>query len=131
LALALILVPKFGIVGAAIGTAVPMLFVKGIVLPIYVCRTIGLPVQVYYFEIGKIVLPAAIVSAVCAAAIPLKEIQHLSSILVIGAGYSAIMIVTSMLALPRTDKASIVNAIGRGRIRKLPGGQTLLGSIGQ
>lgn len=50
LILSLILLRYYGIYGVALGTAVPMLFFKLVVQPIYVCRVIKLSLYKYYFE---------------------------------------------------------------------------------
>lgn len=51
LILSLLLVRKFGIIGVAVGTAVPMILIKLLVQPVYTCRLIGLSVRKYYLEI--------------------------------------------------------------------------------
>ncbi len=47
--LSLILVRKFGIMGVALGTAIPMVVIKFFVQPVYTCRAIRLNVYRYYF----------------------------------------------------------------------------------
>ncbi len=47
LALSLILVKPFGIVGVALGTAIPMLVIKLFVQPLYACQTAGIPLTDY------------------------------------------------------------------------------------
>jgi len=47
LALSLMLVGRFGLVGVALGTAIPMVLFKGVVQPIYICRVVKLPVLNY------------------------------------------------------------------------------------
>ena len=49
LLLSLILVRFYGLYGVAFGTAIPMIFIKLLVQPVYVCRTIDLPVLRYYW----------------------------------------------------------------------------------
>lgn len=46
--LSLILVQKFGILGVALGTAIPMFIIKLFVQPIYTCRSINLGIGRYY-----------------------------------------------------------------------------------
>jgi len=55
LILSIILVRKFGLIGVALGTAIPMVIVKLFIQPIYACRAIKLSIRKYYFEL--IVLP--------------------------------------------------------------------------
>lgn len=50
LILSLILVRKFGLIGVAVGTAIPMIIVKLFIQPVYVCRFINLNLREYYFS---------------------------------------------------------------------------------
>jgi O-antigen/teichoic acid export membrane protein len=49
LTLSVILVKRYGIFGVALGTAIPMLVMKTVVQPIYVCKVIGISFKEYYF----------------------------------------------------------------------------------
>lgn len=51
--LCLILVRYLGIVGVALGIAIPLVVSRVIVLPNYVCRNIGLPIGSYYKNLAK------------------------------------------------------------------------------
>ncbi len=51
LILSLLLVKKYGIVGVALGTAIPLIIIKFFVQPVYVCGLINLSLRKYYFEI--------------------------------------------------------------------------------
>ncbi len=53
--LSIVLLQKYGIVGVALGTAIPMLVVRLLIVPIYTCRKIGLSVVRYYLSIGPII----------------------------------------------------------------------------
>ena len=66
-ALSVYLARKYGIIGVALGTAIPMIILKLLVQPVYVCRHIGLPRTGYYMNIlgraaataaGAVLLPA-------------------------------------------------------------------------
>ena len=46
-ALSLILVSKYGLIGVAIGTAIPMLISKILVMPIYASKAIEIPLSIY------------------------------------------------------------------------------------
>ncbi len=48
LALSLLLVGSYGIVGVALGTTVPLLALRGVGLPVYLCRSVGLPFGHYF-----------------------------------------------------------------------------------
>lgn len=51
LLISLVLVKHYGIIGVAIGTAIPLVVIKLIVLPPYVCKCIDLPLKKYYLNI--------------------------------------------------------------------------------
>ncbi len=51
LVLSLILVKSYGLVGVALGTAIPMFIVKFFIQPVFVCHCIKLSVRRYYFSI--------------------------------------------------------------------------------
>ncbi len=59
LALSIYLAPRYGIIGVALGTAVPMLIIKLFIQPIYVSRLI----QVSILQYWKKILPPAVVAA--------------------------------------------------------------------
>lgn len=48
LGLSIALARVYGIYGVALGTTIPMLFFRLVVLPVFVCRSISLPMSVYY-----------------------------------------------------------------------------------
>ncbi|MFA5516447.1 MAG: oligosaccharide flippase family protein [Desulfuromonadales bacterium] len=60
LGLSLILIPKFGILGCALGTAIPLLVNRLIIIPPYVCRQIGLGLGRFYGDL----LPTAFFTVV-------------------------------------------------------------------
>jgi O-antigen/teichoic acid export membrane protein len=59
--LSIVLVKKFGLLGVALGTAVPMVIVKLFIQPIFTCKAIGLSVRTYYLGI---IIPAALGSSI-------------------------------------------------------------------
>ncbi|MHC4212019.1 MAG: oligosaccharide flippase family protein [Planctomycetota bacterium] len=64
LILSIVLVTKFGIIGVALGTAIPMLIVKVFVQPIYVSRIIGISVYSY---LKRMIIPFMVAIAIIAA----------------------------------------------------------------
>jgi len=56
LILSVIFVQKYGIIGVAIGTAIPTIFVKTFLLPKYSCELLDIPLTTYYRLISKYVL---------------------------------------------------------------------------
>ena len=51
LIISLLLVRKYGLIGVALGTAIPMIFIKLFVQPIYTCKAIKLDLWKYYFGV--------------------------------------------------------------------------------
>jgi O-antigen/teichoic acid export membrane protein len=51
LSISLILVGKYGLIGVALGTAIPMFVIRLLIQPYYVCKTINLGLKKYYNNI--------------------------------------------------------------------------------
>ena len=51
LVLSIVLVRRYGLMGVALGTAIPMVIIKLFVQPVYTCRIIKLDIRKYYFEV--------------------------------------------------------------------------------
>jgi O-antigen/teichoic acid export membrane protein len=90
IALTLALIPRFGILGAAVGTAVPMIVTKGIILPHYVCREIGLPIGRYLVAIGRPLTVALAVSVSTYAVLPLDRTHSLLVLICAGGVFAVI-----------------------------------------
>lgn len=60
LALSLLLVRSYGIIGVAVGTAVPMLATRLTILPVYICRIMDLPVSRFIGSIAPVMLVAIV-----------------------------------------------------------------------
>jgi O-antigen/teichoic acid export membrane protein len=50
LILSIILVNEYGILGVALGTAIPMIFFKLVIQPVYACKQISIPIHEYYLQ---------------------------------------------------------------------------------
>jgi len=61
LILSLILVRKYGLIGVALGTAIPMIIIKLFVQPVYTCRMMKLGIKEYYF---KVLMPTILNSCI-------------------------------------------------------------------
>ena len=61
LALSLVLVRSHGLIGVAIGTAIPLVVVALVVIPIYLCRTLEVPFLAY---LTSVVVRPALLAAV-------------------------------------------------------------------
>lgn len=53
LSLSILLAQYIGIVGVALGTAIPLLISKLVIQPVYVCRQLGLSVERYYLRMAQ------------------------------------------------------------------------------
>ncbi|MGN6514338.1 MAG: oligosaccharide flippase family protein [Rhizomicrobium sp.] len=130
LILTVVLILRFGIVGAALGTVIPMLVIKAGVLPVYVCRTLDLNLFKYWIAIGRPIVIAAIFSAAIAGVFPVDEIHGLVVLAGGVATFTAVLVLMLLLGSPDEDKAVLVRALGKGRIERIPGGYRLLRSLG-
>ncbi len=74
LGLSLLWVKPFGLVGVALGTAVPLALVGGITVGIYAARALGMPVM-RYFWLGMI-QPALLCLAFIAPALLVRQVFH-------------------------------------------------------
>ena len=90
IALTVALIPQFGILGAALGTAIPMIVTKGIILPNYVCRQIDLRLGRYFSVLCRPLAAAFMISAAAYAALPLGRIESLTVLIGIGAIFAAV-----------------------------------------
>lgn len=61
LVLSIILVKKYGLMGVALGTAIPMIIIKLFIQPVFTCRVIKLSIWKYYF---KVLIPVIFKSGV-------------------------------------------------------------------
>ncbi len=50
--ISLLLVKKFGLIGVALGTAIPMIFLKMVIQPIYITKILGINLFNYYKKFG-------------------------------------------------------------------------------
>jgi len=51
LILSIILVKKLGLIGVALGTAIPMIIIKLVVQPVYTCKVVKISIRKYYLDI--------------------------------------------------------------------------------
>jgi O-antigen/teichoic acid export membrane protein len=85
--ISVMLVQFYGMVGASLGTAVPLLFSALVVQPHYVCRTLELDLRKYYREIGRATLYAALSQVPLYFCVRVAEINSLVGILALGLLY--------------------------------------------
>lgn len=90
LILSIILINYYGLIGVALGTAIPLIISRLILLPLYVCRHIGLTAKQYYLNI---------LSAIVLTVSYLVLFYMLSKNILIAPDYASLM-VAAFAALP-------------------------------
>jgi O-antigen/teichoic acid export membrane protein len=130
LILTVALVPYFGIIGAAIGTVLPMIVVKTIFLPRYICNAIKLPLATYYKSVGLPILVTLAFSLLFAALVPLQRVPNLAMLAMAGIGFNLLLGIILLYSLPSDNKRILVGALGRQRIGRMPGGYAFIRSLG-
>ncbi len=107
LGLSLLLIPRLGILGCAVGTAVPLLINRLLIIPPYVCRQIGLGIGRFYGDL----LPTAAFTAcyILVADRTLAAVQLTPSYLGLVLGFAAscplYLLTVLFLAFNRQERA--------------------------
>lgn len=118
-ALSLLLIPRIGIMGAAIGSLVPAIVADGLLIPRLACRAVG----VSYLEFLRRALPGAIVAgAVTAAALLLLRRVLVTPDLataIISALVAAVVFLGAfaIVGMTGTERRSVRDRIGAARPR--------------
>lgn len=108
--LSVILVGPLGIVGVAIGTAIPHIAIMGIALPIYTCRLLGIPLSRYIKE--SMTGPLLNTIPFVIGALLIREFAPPESLLLffVGiAGLCAVYAVTGYYLCINKDERALVN----------------------
>jgi hypothetical protein len=111
LGLSVVLVQVYGMVGVSLGTALPLL-VSNIVLGAYVCRVLGIELQAYGADLGRVALVAAISQLPLFAYVQLYHISSLAAMLAIALLYYPLcgaILLRVILAAP--DRRRISDAV--------------------
>ena len=112
LTLSLILVRYYGMIGVALGTAIPFFIIKLFVMPPYVCRQLKLSLKKYYSEMGTLVLFSGLGHIPFFALITYFDIHSYQGMFASGFlyysfyGYSLLRFL-----LPAADRSYLCNAI--------------------
>jgi O-antigen/teichoic acid export membrane protein len=93
LALSLLLVRWYGLVGVALGTAIPMLATRMTIKPVYICHIMHLPLLRFLRNLLPIILLAAVVQLPLVYAMTQTSIHAYWQIIVWGTGYYAPILV--------------------------------------
>ena len=65
LTISLLLVKQYGIIGVALGTAIPFVFSKCIFVPYYICKFTEIALKEYLFNIAKVVVLILLMETGC------------------------------------------------------------------
>lgn len=114
--LTVLLIPRLGITGAALGTAIPMIINRGIILPIYTCAQIDMHPLLYLGAIAPSIALAA-GCGVLGSFIPLDHIHGLAGLLLAAAIYACALCALLYCTLPPSDRVLL-----RGGLRSLLAG---------
>lgn len=117
LTLSILLAPQYGIMGVALGTAIPMIIVKLFVQPIYITRIMKINIFHYYKSI--LIHGALVVVLICAAfytGIIMNEevltgINALVYIIIAGIIIGGIYLASSLVIMGREDRTFLLTLI--------------------
>lgn len=114
LGLSLALVGPFGLVGVALGTTIPLVLLRSVVQPGFVCRQIDLPRAAYLRAVARVAVPAILLQV--PAWLALHELGARSPWLAIGAAAAIWPILAGVLllvAFDRGERATLTGALRR------------------
>jgi O-antigen/teichoic acid export membrane protein len=120
--LSLVLVRTYGLIGVAIGAAIPMILCKLFIQPVYVCRQSGISIKDYYVDLfGRSVLVPALAMAIPWSLLFARIVNP--TLLSIGAAVCVQLLLASALSyvflFERSEKEAMVRTL-LGRYLKPP-----------
>jgi O-antigen/teichoic acid export membrane protein len=117
LILSLILVRPYGLVGVAMGTAIPSLFFKLVVQPPYVCRLVDLPLGRYMHAMGtRGLLPLLVFAGAFWLAARGWIVPSYDRIFVLGLAYSTgILLAGWLVVFDAADRRYMLTFVGKRR----------------
>jgi O-antigen/teichoic acid export membrane protein len=111
LALSIALVLRYGSIGVAIGTLVPMVIAKTLVQPVYTARLAGMPLSQYWKAIGA-PMPLAAVLTALALLYPLPTSASWLAVCAVGAGsYAAFVAITVFTVMSSAERRWAFGAV--------------------
>jgi len=106
-----------------------MIGVKGVILPAYACRTVGIRLWDYYKAVGTPFI-LTLLLFVPAKLLPISAVTSLTLLIIAGAAYAAMLAALLLMTLPRKDKIALAHAVGPRKIAGFPGGPAILRTLG-
>jgi len=105
--LSLLLVQEYGIIGVAIGTAIPTIFIKAVLLPRFSCDLLGIPLLVYYKLLFKHLFMALFFYACYFYVHDAISISNYFTLVFMVCAFSSVYIVISLLLFEKPLKKHI------------------------
>jgi O-antigen/teichoic acid export membrane protein len=99
LALSLLLVRRYGILGVAVGSAIPMLINSVVIIPVYANRVIGLRLWEYARVVGKGIIFGALIHVASWLIIRNLILNSYMRIFILGSATSAAFIISNTMVL--------------------------------
>lgn len=115
IALTLLLIQKFGIIGAACGTAIPMIVIKGILMPRYVCQQIELRIGDYLASVLRPLLVSLAVALCGAWLLPFAQMKTVTSIFLWATIFLSFMCVAIFLSFSKKCRDALFSGMARGK----------------
>lgn len=112
LGLSLALVGPLGLLGVALGTTIPLVLLRSLVQPVYVCRQIDLALPAYLGGVARVAIPAMVLQA--PLWLLLAELGTNTPWLAIGVAVAAWPILAALLffiAFGRPERAALTEAV--------------------
>jgi O-antigen/teichoic acid export membrane protein len=118
---------KYGMIGVALGTLVPMVVAKLFVQPAYVCKLLGIPLYRYYIKLlGRSVLPPVLGSilfwSLIVRRLHLPNIGAVCLVMLCQAAFAALL--TVFVSLNKCERESVFS-----RIRSRGQGSLAVGAV--
>lgn len=87
LALSVLLAPRYGITGVALGTAIPLVATRLTILPVYICRAFSLPLRAFLAEVAPIIAVSVVIQLPLVYLVSDTEISSYWQIVMWATGY--------------------------------------------
>jgi O-antigen/teichoic acid export membrane protein len=115
-ALSIYLARKYGMIGVAMGTCIPMVLMKLLIQPVYVCRSLKLPLAEYYFAVlGRAVGPCTL--GILVPAYFLRNLVSHPNILTIAALVTLQLLIAGLVGyftvFSRAERETVVSNVSR------------------
>jgi O-antigen/teichoic acid export membrane protein len=123
LALSLLLVGEFGVLGVALGTTIPLVLLRAGVQPVFVCRQIDLPLATYLRSVARVAVPAiALQAPLWLLLADVGGAQPWLAIALAVVAWPVASLLLYFIAFDRAERDILWNAVGRWTWRRRDAG---------